>query len=85
MVLPTSISFVKNPVGFSPFFLGRVSTDYVGFGIPFIVSIVVAAILYRRRVGGRRLYRGLAALIIVTPVSFLLSQFTSLGILVGET
>jgi hypothetical protein len=81
--LPTSISFVKNPTGFSPFLFGRVSIDYVGFGIPFIVSMVVVAVLYRRRVGGRRLSRGLVALIIIAPVSFLLSQFTPLGGLVS--
>ena len=82
-ILPASISFAKNPLGFSPFLFGRVSLDYVGFGIPFIVSMIAAAILHRRRVGGRRLSRGLVALIIVAPISFLLSQFTPLGGLVS--
>lgn len=82
-ILPASITLNKVPAGFSPFLYGRVSLDYAGFVTPFVVSMVIAAVLYRREVGGKRLSLGLVALLVIAPASFLLSQFTLVGALVS--
>jgi hypothetical protein len=83
VILPPSISLSKQPAWFSPIIIGGTRIHYVGFGVPFVLSIAMIVLLYRRKVGGRRVSRWIAALLIVTPVSFLLSQLTPLGLLVA--
>lgn len=83
VALPTYMSLSKQPSWFSPVIMAGISIHYVGFGIPFIASVAMIAFLYRKKVGSRRLSRGIAVLLIVTPVSFLLSQLTPLGTLVA--
>lgn len=82
-VLPPSISLVRDPAWFSPVVTGTTRVDYVGFGVPFIMSIAMVFLLHRRKVGGKRLSKGIALMLIVGTISCLLSQLTPIGYLVA--
>lgn len=82
-ILPPSISLVRDPAWFSPIIAGATRIDYIGFGIPFVVSIVTVALLYRKKVGSKRLSKGIAIMLIVGTLSFFLSQLTPIGYLVA--
>ena len=84
VVLPSSISFVYNSSFFSPVIADSFRIDYLGFGIPLVIATISVIGYYARTRGGNKfLSRGFIALLIVTPVSVLLSQYTSLGVFVS--
>jgi hypothetical protein len=83
-VLPRSASLANESAWFSPPVLGVPSVDYAGFGIPLAVSaIAVLALFLEGRGEARRPTNGALALLVLLPVSFLVSQYTVVGIFVS--
>lgn len=83
-VLPHSISLANESSWFSPTVAGTTRVHYVGFIVPLIVSIIsVVAIYTQTRTERRSLTNGGKTLFVVIPISFLISQYTILGIFVS--
>ena len=83
-VLPHSVSLANESAWFSPTVLGVASVDYAGFVLPLVVSVIaVSALLLEERGEARRPTNGALALLVLLPVSFLVSQHTVLGIFVS--
>ncbi len=83
-VLPRTISLANESAWFSPSILGVTSVDYAGFAIPLLVSVIaLLALFLEGRGGSRRPTNGALVLLVLIPVSFLVSKYTVLGIFVS--
>lgn len=83
-VLPRTISLANESSWFSPPILGVARVDYGGFVIPLLVSVAAVLVLFLEGRGeSRRPTNGALVLLVLLPVSFLVSQYTVLGIFVS--
>ena len=83
-VLPRTISLANESTWFSPPILGVTRVDYGGFVIPLLVSVAAVLVLFMEGRGEtRRPTNGALVLLALLPVSFLVSQYTVLGIFVS--
>ena len=83
-VLPRTISLANESTWFSPPILGVTRVDYGGFVIPLLVSVAAVPVLFLEGRGeSRRPTNGALVLLVLLPVSFLVSQYTVLGIFVS--
>lgn len=83
-VLPRTVSLANESAWFSPPVFGVTSVDYAGFAIPLAMSVIAVLILFLEGRGNApKPTNGALVLLIFLPVSFLVSQYTVLGIFVS--
>ncbi|HEV2225390.1 MAG TPA: hypothetical protein VGR56_01140 [Nitrososphaerales archaeon] len=82
-VVPRSISLSNESSWFSPTIAGRVSLDYIGFVLPLAISIITLLLYIRMEAAKPPLPKSLKILMVIVPISFILSQSTPLGLFVS--
>ncbi len=83
-VLPRTISLANESAWFTPPIFGITSVDYAGFVVPLVASTIAILALYLEGRGeARRPTNGALVLLMLLPVSYLISQYTVLGIFVS--
>jgi len=79
-VLPRTVSLSNESVWFSPVVTDGTRVDYAGFLVPLLVSLIALSAYAGTVKTKSPLPRSLKLLVLIVPVSFLISQFTVLGI-----
>jgi hypothetical protein len=83
-VLPRSVSLANESSWFSPEIVYGTHIHYVGLSVPLVISVISIVALYLRYAkGSPKIPVGLKALVVLLPISFLISQYTVLGIFVS--